>query len=305
MNKRRKYKVKLYGARTPWSQIDRLEEGFKGLGHIITSGDDYDFVYCNNFDYTLKDEKHKDSAFYEGGSQLPKKGFKIFNVLDIPPYVKDFPIEKLKEQLITANAITCISPPVQEQVKFLGFDSDVIWNPIKDVFRDKNYDKSERVVDCLYVGRASDPNKRFLFLKSIISRCTLVGPQEVLLKNDEGLTNKYLGLVDDLSLNNLYNCSKILAFPSIFEGLGLPPLEAMVCGAIPLVCSDNPNSKLCPDFCVCEPTEESFISRYSSLINHFDYYHNIIVEEYSSQIQNKFSKFSIAQNIIDVFEKYN
>ena len=40
---------------------------------------------------------------------------------------------------------------------------------------------------------------------------------------------------DDLSL--LYNAADVLAFPSRYEGFGLPVLEAMACGT-PVVCSN-------------------------------------------------------------------
>lgn len=55
---------------------------------------------------------------------------------------------------------------------------------------------------------------------------------------------------DFIPLNDLpifYNCSELLAYPSFYEGFGLPPLEAMACGtpviasnitALPEVCLD-------------------------------------------------------------------
>ena len=45
------------------------------------------------------------------------------------------------------------------------------------------------------------------------------------------------GYVPDDDLPALINCAEVFAFPSIFEGFGLPPLEAMACG-VPVVCSD-------------------------------------------------------------------
>ena len=117
-------------------------------------------------------------------------------------------------------------------------------------------------------------------------------------------SGEHLGLVNDVSLNQLYNSSKIVALPSKFEGLGLPALEAMVCGAVPLVCRDNPNSKLCPDFCVAEPTVESVTQTFNALLNHFTHYQSIILDEWSSWAEFTFSKFSVAQNILDLYNTH-
>jgi glycosyltransferase involved in cell wall biosynthesis len=45
-----------------------------------------------------------------------------------------------------------------------------------------------------------------------------------------------LGRVSDEDLPALYSAATIFAFPSLYEGFGLPPLEAMACGT-PVVCS--------------------------------------------------------------------
>jgi len=58
---------------------------------------------------------------------------------------------------------------------------------------------------------------------------------------------KLVGLVNQKDLVGLYNTASAYAFPSFYEGFGLPPLEAMACGtpvsashvsAIPEVCGD-------------------------------------------------------------------
>jgi len=45
------------------------------------------------------------------------------------------------------------------------------------------------------------------------------------------------GFVDDADLPALYSAAEVFAFPSLYEGFGLPVLEAMACGT-PVVTSD-------------------------------------------------------------------
>jgi glycosyltransferase involved in cell wall biosynthesis len=56
---------------------------------------------------------------------------------------------------------------------------------------------------------------------------------------DLGLTErvKFLGYVPDEDLPTLYSAATVFAFPSVYEGFGLPPLEAMACGA-PVISSN-------------------------------------------------------------------
>ena len=57
---------------------------------------------------------------------------------------------------------------------------------------------------------------------------------------DEALSNvKFLGRVSDEELRRLYNQAVCFIFPSIYEGFGLPLLEAMTCGC-PVLASDIP-----------------------------------------------------------------
>ena len=47
-----------------------------------------------------------------------------------------------------------------------------------------------------------------------------------------------LGFVPDEDLPALYSLAEVFAFPSLYEGFGLPVLEAMACGT-PVVCSNT------------------------------------------------------------------
>lgn len=48
---------------------------------------------------------------------------------------------------------------------------------------------------------------------------------------------KFIGFVDDGDLPHLYTLASAFAFPSFYEGFGLPPLEALACG-VPVVTSN-------------------------------------------------------------------
>jgi len=48
----------------------------------------------------------------------------------------------------------------------------------------------------------------------------------------------FTGFVEDADLPALYSSSDLFVFPSIYEGFGLPPLEAMACG-VPVLLPEN------------------------------------------------------------------
>jgi FkbM family methyltransferase len=49
---------------------------------------------------------------------------------------------------------------------------------------------------------------------------------------------KILNYIDDEDVVYLYNCARLFAYPSLYEGFGLPLLEAMACG-VPIVASNE------------------------------------------------------------------
>jgi len=57
------------------------------------------------------------------------------------------------------------------------------------------------------------------------------------LRLGEGV--RHLGMVPEEALPALYTGARLLIFPSLWEGFGLPVLEAMACG-VPVACSDIP-----------------------------------------------------------------
>jgi glycosyltransferase involved in cell wall biosynthesis len=49
---------------------------------------------------------------------------------------------------------------------------------------------------------------------------------------------RILGVIRDEELPLLYNCADLFVYPSLYEGFGLPPLEAMACG-VPIITSNT------------------------------------------------------------------
>lgn len=92
-----------------------------------------------------------------------------------------------------------------------------------------------------------DPRKNFpMLIKAFrgIKNCQLfiVGKHHRVFGQQEGLQEEsdnihYLGRVSDEELLTLYHQAECLIFPSLYEGFGLPLLEAMACGC-PVLASD-------------------------------------------------------------------
>jgi glycosyltransferase involved in cell wall biosynthesis len=68
---------------------------------------------------------------------------------------------------------------------------------------------------------------------ALVGRPALGGEQIV-----RGANAHWLGRVDDDELADLYRAAAVVCVPSLYEGFGLPILEAMACGA-PVVASNR------------------------------------------------------------------
>lgn len=279
-------RVKLYGAKAFWCQVPRIADGFRGLGHaVVKDGEEYDFIYANNPPYDIGDEEHKIPPL-----DLP--GFKIFNVLDVPVHDKNYNFDKLGEQLLKADLVTCMGELALSQLKEIyNINAVIIGQPVKDVFLDRTINKK---LNGIFVGRARDSVKRFPLLRKINEEYEVVT-----VGNEQPIFGAYVGPKTDTELNLYYNSSKFVFSLTTIEGL--PALEGIICGAIPIVCSDNKISSFFPSFCIAEPSEESVYQTYKKINNNYDSYREFILEQYSFRIQKMFSKFQIARNIINSY----
>ena len=285
-------KVSILGADGYVCQIPRIKEGMEALGHVL-SEESPDLIYSN------------DPRGYEKALLLKKKypkAYLILNFLDMPWHISN--IQKQTELLVKnyflkADVITTISFKVKKDIsKLYNKKIHVIYNPIKDVYFDENIKKNNIF---FYVGRASDPVKRFNLVR------------ESLLKIKDGVKNTkicgsqnpnfgdYLGIIKDQELNKLYNASKYVLLPSSAEGIGLPMIEGMICGAIPITCSDNLTAREFspPDF-ICEPYPQSIVNKIEELNKEYEAKRKIALE-FGKKYKIQFDKKNIAKNIINIF----
>ena len=285
-------KISVLGADGYTCQIPRIKEGIISLGHTITESFP-DLIYSN------------DPTGYNKALELKKKfsnAYLIFNFLDIPwhmPNIHERTKLLIKNYFFKANAVSTISHKVKKDLEnYFDKKIHVIYNPIKDVVYDPNVKKNNLY---LYVGRVFDPVKRFNLvreslakIKGGINNLTICG-----LKNPQ--VGNYLGVIKDEELNKIYNSSKYVLLPSKAEGLGLPMIEAMVCGAIPITCSDNLTAKeFSPQEFICEPNAESIVKKIEEMNKNYETL-RILALKYGKKYKIQFDKKNIAKNIIDIF----
>ncbi len=58
---------------------------------------------------------------------------------------------------------------------------------------------------------------------------------------------RYIGSVDDIELAHLYNLAEVFVYPSLYEGFGIPPVEAMACGTPVIVSNISSLPEVCGD----------------------------------------------------------
>ena len=285
-------KFSIFGADGLTCQMPRIRDAMQSLGHIL-SDESPDLIYSN------------DPTGYPKAVALKKKfpdSYLILNFLDVPwhmPKVEQQTKLLVEHFLLKSDATTVISFKVKKDLsKFINKKINVIYNPVKDVFYDENIKKEN---DFLYVGRANDPIKRIGLLRETLLK-TKNGLNEIIICGSEnpGFGN-YLNIVSDEKLNKLYNSSKYLFLPSKAEGLGLTMIEAMICGALPIACSDNKTAEefLPKDF-ICEPSSQSMFGKIQELNKDYEIKKNLALE-YGKKYKIQFDKISIVKNILDIF----
>ena len=285
-------KIAVFGI-LPFS--DLIKEGFKKLGHEISNVNP-DIVFSND------PTGYQDAIFLK--DRYPSS-YLILNVLDIPWHFPN--IEKQFQVLIKrffnkTNSITTISYKVKKDLKKffekrIGDEIKVIYNPTKEVYFDEKIQKDNLF---LYVGRANDPVKRFNLVRDTLQKIK-DGTKNLKVCGTEnpGFGN-YLGYVSDKELNKIYNSTKYVFLTSRAEGIGLPMIEAMICGSIPIACSDNETAKefLPTDF-ICDPNAESIVNHIEKLNKAYEIKRKLAIK-LGKKYKEQFNKSNVAMNILNV-----
>ena len=116
---------------------------------------------------------------------------------------------------------------------------------------------------------------------------------------------KFLGRVSDDELIRLYQTASCFIFPSIYEGFGLPPLEAMACGC-PVLVSDIPvEREVCGDAALYfNPYDvQSIRKTFVDFLEHIDEVKPMLQARGAERLK-RFSFEESAKEIIQLAERY-
>lgn len=165
--------------------------------------------------------------------------------------------EEKKQAIAAATVILCISentkkdllkihnvPEERVKVVYLASEMNENWAYGDEIVPQRPY--------FLYVGgRYSYKNFSRLLeafaviceTESEVSLCVVGSPftpeeKQAIAALKIGDRIEYYGQVNDRHLAKLYRCSLALVYPSLYEGFGIPPLEAMACGT-PVIASNR------------------------------------------------------------------
>ncbi|MDP2893255.1 MAG: glycosyltransferase family 1 protein, partial [Sulfurimonas sp.] len=250
-------------------------------------------LICTLHDFSFKLQPH----------WHPKERIEYFN--------KNFDLVKKADHVITGSNFT-----KQEIIDYMQIPQDkisVIYHGVnRELYREYPQDELQETKAefdlpkkfLLFVG-SIEPRKNLLTLLkayNLLSKeekdklpLILVGfkgwsNQETMQeveKNQEHI--RYLGYVSDTKLSHIYNLATIFIYPSLYEGFGLPPLEAMACGT-PVIVS---NVASLPEVCgsaalYVDPTDiEDIKDKILILLND-----EILREEFSKKSKAQAALFS-------------
>lgn len=201
-------------------------------------------VTIHDLSLLLHSSTHEARAVLRGRLRLPRMARKATAIITDSEAVRREVCEHLH---VPAEKVFAI--PLAPQPAFVPMPLEAAVETCKRLGVEDNF--------VLFAGTI-EPRKNLGTLFSAlvqVYRSTKLRPQLVVAgkvgwKSDDVLTQlkrlvvwprvKLLGYTSDEDLRALYSSCRVFVYPSIYEGFGLPPLEAMACGA-PVIASAVPS----------------------------------------------------------------
>jgi len=260
-----------------------------------------DLINCNSMIYSIKEQVelglklHSNiSLFWSPHYNIPLlyRGNLLVTVHDLfhlamPDLVKGFHKRLYAKTMFSqlcrrAKAIICISEFTknelirlahckEDKIRLIPNGVDQSWRYVKK--QNNPYYKPF----FLFVGNVK-PHKNiknlirgYALIKDQIEQdLIIVGKKDGFLTGDDeaiveagklGSRINFSGFIDNETLIQYYKNADALVFPSLYEGFGLPPLEAMICGCPIIVSNKSSLPEVCGDAALyCDPYSITDIS---------------------------------------------
>ena len=183
--------------------------------------------------------------------------------------------------LTSLKILTVSEASKQEIIQRLSIKNEkikVIYNAVSPLFYDSNNSITKENSKKKYILAVSsiDPRKNFIrllaslrYIKDKDVKLYVVGGQNSiystsineLSKNFPSERIKWLGRVSDEELKQYYTNALCFVYPSLYEGFGIPPLEAMACSTPTIVSDIAAIKEVCKDASLyVNPYDESDIA---------------------------------------------
>jgi glycosyltransferase involved in cell wall biosynthesis len=204
----------------------------------------------------------------------------------------------------------CRFPETKIEVVYNGVDH-IIREPADPYFLlDRNI-KARSYFLCV---ATSSPNKNIglvmdalRFLDDLDLDLVTVGTADPKVFSEPGISRNHrmheLGYVSDSQLRALYENALCFVFPSLYEGFGIPPLEAMACGCPVIVAKTSALPESCGDCALyCDSYDARALANQIRLLRH-DLALHLRLKNLGKERSSKFTWKACAQHVLAVLSK--